>query len=183
MKQLYTFGLCVAALCTLALIACQGSNAGTETKPNVIIASPPHGSTFTVGQVVAVQSSAADVTGISRVELLVDGAQVQQDAPPSLPAPTQFTLIQNWTATIPGTHTVTVREQSRAIPAKPPSRSQSTLRACRQLLLWRHRRLRRERPRTLPFRALHLRPMQPGAFPIRNSLPTSPFRPHRRCAG
>ncbi|TAH51162.1 MAG: hypothetical protein EYC68_11530 [Chloroflexota bacterium] len=98
--------LFLTTLGILVFTACQTQTGASA--PTIVIAAPPHGSAFTEGQVVSVQSSAADSAGISRVELLVDGNVVKQDAPPELPAPVQFTLVQNWTATA-GDHTLTVR--------------------------------------------------------------------------
>ena len=109
MKTKHIFFLSVCAL--LWLSACQASSA--PAAPTVVIVAPAHGSTFTAGETVAVQSSAADATGVSRVELVVDNVAVKQDVPPSLPAPVQFTVIQNWTAT-EGEHTLMVRATNPA---------------------------------------------------------------------
>ncbi len=98
-------GLIIAAL--IALAAC--SSPAAAAVPSVVIVSPPQGSTYSVGETVAVQSASADPSGISRVELMVDGALVKQDAPPTLPAPSQFSVIQEWTAAGAGQHTLTVR--------------------------------------------------------------------------
>ncbi len=103
MRRVFFF---LSVLCLTALAACQGQSGASM--PTVIIVSPPHGTTFNAGETIGVQSSAADPTGISRVELLVDGVVVKQDAPPNLPAPVQFTIVQTWTAT-EGPHTLTVR--------------------------------------------------------------------------
>ncbi len=107
MKLVRSFGLLLTTVSILGLLACQGQT-GTA-KPSVAIASPPHGSAFAEGEVVPVQSAVADAAGISRVELYVDGQMVKQDAPPVSPPPAQFNLIQNWTASGAGTHTITVR--------------------------------------------------------------------------
>lgn len=111
MRHLRSVSIYFLAVTFVLLSACQTqTSAGV---PTVIIASPPHGSTFTAGEVVNVQSSAADSSGISRVELLVDSVLVKQDAPPNLPAPIQFTLVQAWTAA-QGQHTITVRASNPA---------------------------------------------------------------------
>ncbi len=106
MKRVEIVFFIMSALGMLIFTACQTQTGASV--PTVIIASPPHGTTFNAGEVVGVQSSAADPSGISRVELLVDGVVVKQDSPPELPAPVQFTVIQSWTAT-EGQHTLTVR--------------------------------------------------------------------------
>ncbi len=90
----------------------------TNAKPNVVILSPAHGSQFTEGEAVAVQSTATDATGIARVELLVDGAVVRLDAAPT--PQTTFTLIQTWQATS-GTHTLMVRAYNTAGAVSEPA--------------------------------------------------------------
>jgi hypothetical protein len=84
----------------LALSACE------NTKPNIVIVSPAHGSQFREGETIAVQSTATDARGVARVELLVDGAVVRLDTAPT--PQTTFTLIQTWQAVV-GTHTLMVR--------------------------------------------------------------------------
>ncbi len=75
-------------------------------KPTVVIASPPSGSQFREGEDVAIQSTSTDSSGISRVELIVDGAVVRTDP---VPAPqVSYPLIQTWKATA-GKHTLSVR--------------------------------------------------------------------------
>ncbi len=90
----------------------------TNAKPNVVILSPAHGSQFSEGEAVAVQSTATDTTGIARVELLVDGAVVRLDAAPT--PQTTFTLIQTWQATS-GTHTLMVRAYNTSGAVSEPA--------------------------------------------------------------
>lgn len=97
-----------SAVLGLVIIACQGVG-GTTSKPVVIIASPPSGSLYTVGEKVVVQSTSTDPAGVVSVALLVDGAQVRQDPSPVTQGQAQFSLIQEWTADQPGQHTITVR--------------------------------------------------------------------------
>lgn len=92
----------------LLLANCSGS-ATPESKPTVIIAAPPSGSSYNVGEPVAVQSTSADPLGIVRVELLVDGAVVRTDPAPVSQGQVQFAVIQTWAAIVPGSHTLTVR--------------------------------------------------------------------------
>jgi hypothetical protein len=96
-------GLLVGLFFGVTLLAC---DLGGAAKPTIVISSPPSGSTYNEGDNVAVQSSSADATGITRIELSVDGAVVRTDTPPS--PQTNFSIIQNWKAT-QGTHTLTVR--------------------------------------------------------------------------
>jgi hypothetical protein len=98
----------------LVLTACTAASG----KPTVVISSPPSGSTFTEGDDVAVQSTSADSTGVSRVELTVDGAVVRNDTPPS--TQTNLPLIQTWKAT-QGNHTLIVRAYNAAGTASDPA--------------------------------------------------------------
>ncbi len=97
------------------LSACQqGQNptatpSAAESKPNVIIVAPASNATFSSGAQVNVQSTSADAQGIVLVELIVDGQTVQNSPTPNGQPQTQFSVIQSWTATNPGTHTITVR--------------------------------------------------------------------------
>jgi hypothetical protein len=86
-------------------------SAAASAKPIVVIDSPASNSEFQAGSMVAVQSTSTDPTGISRVELLVDGTVIHTDAPPQ--PSTSFTVLQTWLATA-GTHTLTVRAFSEA---------------------------------------------------------------------
>lgn len=82
-------------------------------KPVVVIQSPPSGSQFHQEEEISVQSSSTDSKGVVRVELLVDGVVVDVDASPTATGQTSFTLLQSWTATNPGTHTLLVRAYNR----------------------------------------------------------------------
>jgi len=87
-------------------------------KPTIIIAAPPSGSQFRENEEVAVQSTSTDSSGITRVELLVDGAVVRTDPSPS--PQVSFTLIQTWKAT-PGTHTISVRAYNTSGAVSDPA--------------------------------------------------------------
>ena len=78
------------------------------SKPNAVIVSPPSGSVFREGEEVAVQSSANDARGITRVELVVDGVVVRADTATGQSA---FSTTQVWKAT-PGSHVIGVRAYS-----------------------------------------------------------------------
>ncbi len=80
-----------------------------DTRPAVIIHSPPSGSEFKLGQDLAVQSLSSDPQGIQSVELLVDGMLVRSNpAPLGQPSP-QLTLMQTWNPDQAGMHILTVR--------------------------------------------------------------------------
>lgn len=89
-----------------------------SAKPTVVISSPPSGSTYNEGDNITIQSTATDSTGVTRVELTVDGAVVRNDTSPALQ--TNLSLIQNWTATA-GSHTLIVRAYNAAGVASDPA--------------------------------------------------------------
>jgi hypothetical protein len=93
-------------LILFAFILVASSCGPLPLRPTSVIASPPSGSTYREGEEVAIQSTSADTVGIIRVELMVDGAVVRSDVPPS--PQTNYTIIQTWKAT-PGVHTIVVR--------------------------------------------------------------------------
>ncbi len=92
---------------TIILLACDIGSA-TAGKPTVILTSPPHGSQFREGEDVAFQSTATDSTGVTRVELVIDGTVVKTDSVPGAQGQQSFTLVQTWKAT-QGTHAASVR--------------------------------------------------------------------------
>lgn len=112
MKRILLF-LSISLLAMVA--ACQQGPSGTPTptpgasKPNVVIVSPASNSTVQSGASVQVQSTSADPEGIVLVELVVDGQTLQNSPTPNGQPQPQFSVIQNWTATTAGTHTITVR--------------------------------------------------------------------------
>ncbi len=98
-----------------ALTAC-----AVPGKPSVVIASPPSGSTYHEGEDIAVQSTAVDASGITRVELLVDGAIARVDPSPTAQGQPSFSLIQTWQA-LQGTHVIGVRAYNSAGVASDPA--------------------------------------------------------------
>lgn len=110
-KLIILFGLVVLAI---GVPAC-----ATESKPTVVIVSPPSGSDFRDGEEVAIQSVATDAKGIVRVELIVDNVIVRTDAAPSPQGQPTLNLIQKWQAT-PGTHTIVVRAYNTANAMSDP---------------------------------------------------------------
>ena len=99
--------IAVLLLLGAGILACELPGLGGGPKPTVAILSPASGSQVKVGETVAVQSSATDAKGVARVELWVDGLLVRSDvSPQQQPA---FSVTQEWTATILGSHSVTVK--------------------------------------------------------------------------
>jgi hypothetical protein len=88
-----------------------------KSKPSVVIESPPSGSEFRAGEIVAIQSTSTDAAGVVRIELVIDGVVVDTYAAPT--AQSQITLTQNWQAT-PGTHTILVRAYNAADAVSNP---------------------------------------------------------------
>jgi hypothetical protein len=99
----------------LFVAACQQGQTPTPTtaaavsKPNVVLVAPASNATFESGAEVRVQSTSADAQGIVLVELIVDGQTVQNSPTPNGQPQAQFSVIQTWTATTPGQHTITVK--------------------------------------------------------------------------
>lgn len=114
-RMCLTRSLLMLAWLVLILIACTVAG-----KPIVVIMSPPSGSQFFEGEDVAVQSSASDLNGVVRVELVVDGTVVRVDSAPSAQGQPNFTLIQTWKAT-PGVHTIVVRAYNNAGAVSDPT--------------------------------------------------------------
>lgn len=80
-----------------------------SSRPSVVIASPPSGTVYTVGEEVVVQSSTSDPARILRVDLIVDGVTVHQDSTPLATGQEQFSLLQTWTADRVGQRNLIVR--------------------------------------------------------------------------
>lgn len=92
------------------LVACTG--AGTPavnqpTRPIAIIAAPQTDTQITVGQDVVITFTAADVKGISQVELSVDGQPIHVEK--VNPAVNSFAGNQPWKPDKPGSHVIELR--------------------------------------------------------------------------
>ncbi len=108
------------ALGALLLLTVGVSCAPTApAKPTVVIAAPPSGTRTTAGSEVEVQSVATDAQGIARVELWVDGNLVANS--PLLSPQTTYNVVQRWTATTPGAHTLQVRAYNASGAASDPT--------------------------------------------------------------
>jgi hypothetical protein len=104
--------IAVVLLLVAGILACELPVLGGGTKPTVVILSPASGTQVKVGETVAIQSSATDVKGVTRVELWVDGSLVRSDD--DLQQQPAFGVTQEWTATILGSHSVTVKAYNAA---------------------------------------------------------------------
>ncbi len=99
----------VAFIIILTISACTSATPtpNLPTKPIAIIASPQSDARVVVGQEVMISFTAADVKGISQVELAVDGQplHVQKVDPPV----NSFAANQPWTPARPGSHVIELR--------------------------------------------------------------------------
>ena len=99
--------IAVLLLLVAGILACELPGLGGGTKPTVVILSPASGTQVKAGQTVAIQSSATDAKGVTRVELWVDGSLVRFDVDPQQ-QPT-LSVTQEWTAAVLGSHSVVVK--------------------------------------------------------------------------
>jgi hypothetical protein len=109
----------VLLLIGASILACELPGLGGGPKPTVAILSPASGTQVKVGETVAVQSSATDVKGVTRVELWVDGSLVRSDVSPQQQP--SFSVTQEWTATVLGSHSVTVKAYNTARRVSDPA--------------------------------------------------------------
>ncbi len=79
---------------------------GSSAAPLVGIVTPTEGTVFQLGDEIAVTSTTIDPTGITKLELQINGQTVRADTPDG--ETIDFTLTQTFTASEPGTLTITV---------------------------------------------------------------------------
>jgi hypothetical protein len=105
---LRTFLLLTAISLLLVLTSgCSGISQTAKSLPVVVITAPGENATLPLGQTAAIQAVATHAEGVSRVELWVNGQQVQVEA---LPAPqTAYTASLQWTPPVEGTYSLEVR--------------------------------------------------------------------------
>lgn len=90
------------------------------SKPATVIESPPHGSRYHEGEEVAVQSTSTDPTGVTHIELVIDGVTVDTVSVPGDQGQPTFTCIQTWKAT-QGEHIVSVHAHNVSGVASEPA--------------------------------------------------------------
>jgi uncharacterized protein YraI len=111
--------IAVLLLLIAGILACELPGLESGTKPTVVVLSPASGTKVKAGETVAIQSSATDVRGVTRVELWVDGSLVRSDDDPQQqPA---FSVTQEWMATVLGSHSVTVKAYNAAGRVSDPT--------------------------------------------------------------
>jgi hypothetical protein len=109
----------VLLLLMIEILACELPGLGGGPEPTVVILSPVSGSQVKTGETVAIQSSATDVKGVTRVELWVDGSLVHSEvSPQQQPA---FSVTQEWMAAVLGSHSVTVKAYNAAGRVSDPA--------------------------------------------------------------
>ncbi len=96
-------------LFNLFISACTGpsNKAGQPDKPTASITSPASNSSLSVGEDVLITFNAADVKGIARVELLVNGQVIMQDVVE--PAVNSYTASHRWTPDIAENYVIELR--------------------------------------------------------------------------
>jgi len=98
--------LLIVTLVVSSMLAC--SIGGEPAKPTITITAPTSDAQFEEGEDVNILSSANDTKGVVRVELLVDGDLYRTDSSPSAEGEKSLAMVQTWTATDPGMHTLSV---------------------------------------------------------------------------
>ncbi len=95
------------SLILLITLACGLGKTSQASKPTVAIGSPSSETTYEVGQTIEIQAAIADSQGIARVELWIDGQEVNVDNlnPPA----TSHTGRHTWVPQIPGNHLIEIR--------------------------------------------------------------------------
>jgi hypothetical protein len=111
--------IAVLLLLAASILACELPGLGGGTKPAVVILAPVSGAQVKAGETVAIQSSATDVKGVTRVELWVDGLLVRSDVNPQQQP--GFSATQEWVATVLGSHSVTVKAYNAAGRVSDPA--------------------------------------------------------------
>lgn len=110
------FSTALTILLGLVLAACNAVLGPVD--PITVINSPQNNAQLREGDLVSVQSTSTDQSGIVRVELSVDSNVVRTDPFPK--SQTTAVIVQTWTATA-GTHTITVRAVNNSDVSSAPA--------------------------------------------------------------
>jgi hypothetical protein len=109
-------------LLALVLASCGLPGGVSQAKPpSIAITAPADGQQVEQGQEIAIQFTATDGQGVSRVEIGVDGVLLQTALNPSPAADAPFSGQQTWTATTPGSHSVMAVAYNLAGTASSPA--------------------------------------------------------------
>ncbi len=96
-------------------------------RPNVEILEPAEGITVTQGQTVSVRARATSESGVTLVELLVNGIRVASQPPAEAINPTTFDVVLDYRADQPGIVTLAVRAYSNSVVGQPAQRTITVL--------------------------------------------------------
>ncbi len=135
-KALFRTALVGAAL-LLATLACnlqigagpspEATPIPTVERPTVEILEPQEGATFTVGQTITVRARATSASGVTLVELLVNGVRVASQPPAEAVSPNTLDVVLDYKPERPGTITLAVRAYSNAVVGLPAQRRVTVL--------------------------------------------------------
>jgi pSer/pThr/pTyr-binding forkhead associated (FHA) protein/uncharacterized protein YraI len=113
MLAIMGIGLLILAILALALITgyflVRGSGSPVAQVPSVVITAPANGSQVQLNQPVTVQATASDPSGVTRMELWVDGVKIAEATSPAAQGQPTFTASLQWTPAIPGSHTLEIK--------------------------------------------------------------------------
>lgn len=113
-----TILMIILGLTATACTAVSSAATNSAINPIIVMNSPSNNVQFKEGDLVTVQSTSTDLSGIVRVELSVDNNIVRTD--PLQQSQTTAIMVQTWIAT-PGTHTITVRAVNTADISSAPA--------------------------------------------------------------
>jgi YVTN family beta-propeller protein len=89
--------------------------------PNVVINAPPNNSEVRLGETIPIRSTATDATGVTRIELWVDGALYVSETSPIAQGQSPFSVAQDWAPQVLGSHKIVVRAYNAAGNMGEPS--------------------------------------------------------------
>jgi len=89
--------------------------------PNVVTNAPPNNSEVRLGETIPIRSTATDATGVTRIELWVDGALYASETSPIAQGQSPFSVAQDWAPQVLGSHKIVVRAYNAAGNTGEPS--------------------------------------------------------------
>jgi uncharacterized protein YraI len=111
--------LSVAAITAIILI--QRRETPTAQIPTVIITAPVPGAEVPINQPVTVQATASDPTGVTRLELWVDGAKTAEAASPVQQGQPTLTASLQWVPLSAGSHSLEIRAYNQTGQVSEPT--------------------------------------------------------------
>ena len=95
----------------------------TVERPTVTILEPVEGATFNRGQTIPIKARATGASGVTLVELLVNGVRVASQPPAEAISPTSLDVVLDYTPQQAGAFTLAVRAYSHDVVGDPAQRS------------------------------------------------------------